>query len=384
MHSRTVIGRIGATVLLTVLALGVATPAAAQGPPLTTGAVFNDPYGSAAEQDAIKDHIISTVHATPPGETIRAALYALTDQDYTDALVDAHQRGVGVRVVLDSKYSERPASQNLIAALGRDTSQASWVTVCHQAGACIAHGGVNPINHNKFFLFTRVGTGPVANHVVLQTSANETALNTEKYFNNAYTVVGNRRLYDAYLGYFDDLAAMVGNNAYFTTGRAGPYTYYFFPQEAGDVVVDILGDVTCTGNHRVGTPDGRSIVRVAAFALHRAGVADALIALAGAGCRVELLYAESNQVEKLTDVPNLDLRRLKTDDGYLVHSKYFLIEGGHAGHREQKLTFTGSHNLDFSSLRENDEAMMRIDGDEAHDAYRANFRHMFDLAVPVT
>lgn len=82
-------------------------------------------------------------------------MYAFTDQDYTDALVGAHWRGVDVRIVLDAKYSRRSAAQDLITALGTDTSDRSWVKVCMTGGACIAHSGVNPINHNEFLLFSQ-------------------------------------------------------------------------------------------------------------------------------------------------------------------------------------------------------------------------------------
>ncbi|BCJ34999.1 hypothetical protein Athai_25020 [Actinocatenispora thailandica] len=370
--------------LAATLLVGTAAPAtgqpAATGFVPTTGAVFNDPLGTAAQQNAIKDRIIATIDATRPGATIRSSMYALTDQDYTDALVTAHDRGVTVRVVLDAKYAGSAASQNLIAALGSYPSAGSWVRVCMAGGACIAHGGVNPINHNKFFTFSSVGR---VRYVVIQASANQTALNVQKYFNNAYTVVHNRPLYDAYDRYFADLAAMVPDNDYFTTGRTGAERYWFLPEETGDVAVDILDRVRCTGNHRRGTPgDHRSIVRVSAFALHRAAVADALTGLADAGCRVEVVYTNSNQVDNLSGHPNLALRRLKDADGYLVHSKYFLIEGNYAGRPDRTLTFAGSANLDFSSLRENDETILEIDGAAAHDAYRGNFDRLWQVATP--
>ncbi|MFH9977778.1 hypothetical protein ACH4ND_00675 [Streptomyces sp. NPDC017179] len=41
-----------------------------------------------------------------------------------------------------------------------------------------------------------------------------------------------------------------------------------------------------------------------------------------------------------------------------MHSKYPLIEGTWAGHVGTKWTFTGSHNLDCSSLRDNDETLL--------------------------
>ncbi|MDT9700033.1 phospholipase D-like domain-containing protein [Streptomyces sp. P17] len=348
-------------------------PAAQEAAPLTSGAVFNNPKGSAAQQNAVKDHIITAIGRTQSGRMIRSALYALTDQDYTDALIAADRRGVAVRVVLDAKFKSSEAAQNLVSALGTDKANGSWVHVCTSGGACIATGRSSMINHNKFFLFSRVGNVGEAEDVVIQTSANQTSLNTTRYWNNAYTVVGNTPLYTAYREYFDDLAAMTKNENYFVSGKVGTEKYYFFPQQTGDVMVDILGNLSCAQG---------ATVRVAAFALHRDAVAQKLRSLADQGCSVRVVYNDSNDVGELSGHRNIALRRLSTADGYLVHSKYVLIEGNYAGHAGTKWTFTGSHNLDESSLRDNDEAMLRLEGTGPHDAYRQNFESMFAIATP--
>ncbi|NEY32007.1 hypothetical protein GTU99_07300 [Streptomyces sp. PRKS01-65] len=67
--------------------------------------------------------------------------------------------------------------------------------------------------------------------------------------------------------------------------------------------------------------------------------------------------------------------------GYLVHSKYLLVEGNYAGHPDTKWTFTGSHNLDYSSLRDNDEALLRVEGATTHDAYARNFAALLAQAA---
>lgn len=348
------------------------TVSAADAPPIVTGAVFNDPKGTVAQQNAIKDHIIEAIGNTQSGRLVRASLYALKDQDYTDALTAAHRRGVNIRVVLDASYWDTPATQSLVAELGSDRTGSSWVVRCAVGAACVAEGGENPINHNKFFTFSRVGDAGVAEDVVIQTSANQTAVNVGKYWNNAYTIVGNTDLYSAYVSYFNDLADMKKNSDYYTSGKAGDVKYYFFPQKTGDVVVDILENVSCVGG---------STVSVSAFALHRDEVAAALVSLGRQGCTVNIVYTESNDVAQLVGQENVQMRRLSTDKGYLVHSKYLLIEGTYAGHADTKWTFTGSHNLDYSSLRDNDETLLRLEGAAPYDAYLGNFTSMFQQAT---
>ncbi|MGW7366118.1 phospholipase D-like domain-containing protein [Streptomyces sp. NPDC054841] len=368
--------------------------AADTGPALTTGAVFNNPLGTPAEQDAVKNHIIKAIDDTQSGRTLRAAMYALTDTGYSDALGRAHQRGVQVRVVLDHSYSTSTAATQLTSALGTDMTQASWVHICPADRACIAdatfNAAKNHINHNKFFLFSRVGDPGVAEDVVIQTSANQTAANTSRFWNNAYTSVGNTELYTAYTGYFNDLAAENRNADYFRQGAtAGGEKYYFFPQSSGDLIVDVLNNVTCTGNTTVGSASHKTVIRVAAYAFYREEVATKLRALADQDCWVEVVYNETDELTALGNHARIKPYKLHLDNGtpasegddLFVHSKYLLVEGNYAGHPDTKWTFTGSHNLDLSSLRENDEALLRVEGAATHDAYRSNFLAMRSVAT---
>ncbi|MFI5756761.1 phosphatidylserine/phosphatidylglycerophosphate/cardiolipin synthase family protein [Streptomyces sp. NPDC051569] len=374
-------------ILFAVSALGVApVPAYAVAEPLVaTGAVFNNPRGTTAEQNAVKNHIISAVDQTQSGRLIRVALYVLDDQGYTDALKRAYARGVDVRVVLDSHSGAKSATRDLLSALGTDRSKGSWVTVCPTGSACIADvpARVNPIHHNKFFTFSRIGDAGVAEDVVIQASANQTALNINRYWNNAYTVVGNTALYTAYVDYFNDLAAMRKTNDYHVQGDAGSEKYYFFPRATGDPVLDFLNNVTCTGNTSTGSASHKTVVRVAASLFDRAPIADKLVALANAECWIEVVYADSPVQSRMTGNPRLRLYHLKDSAGYQVHSKYIAIEGNYAGHKDTKWVFTGSHNLDKSSLRDNDEAIIRLSSNAAHDAYRQNFLDMRSYSVLV-
>ncbi|MFI1100418.1 phosphatidylserine/phosphatidylglycerophosphate/cardiolipin synthase family protein [Streptomyces melanogenes] len=393
------IRRICAAALLAgslLAALLVPSPAAVADPaPMpTTGAVFNDPQGTVAEQNAIKDHIVGAIDNTQSGRTLRAAMYALTDTGYSDALIRAHDRGVQVRVVLDYAFSTSTAATQLATALGKDMTQPSWIHVCPKDRACIADTTLEPsknhINHNKFFLFSRVGDAGVAEDVVIQTSANQTPANTSRFWNNAYTSVGNTDLYTAYTAYFNDLAAEKRNADYYRQGTtSGGEKYYFFPQQTGDLMVDVLNNVSCTGNTTVGSASHKTVVRVAAYAFTRTEVANKLRQLADQDCWIEVVYNTTSQLAALGNHARIKPYQLHLDNGtpdsdaddLFVHSKYLLVEGNYAGHPDTKWTFTGSHNLDVSSLRENDEALLRVEGATTHDAYRSNFLAMRSKAT---
>ncbi|SFO84180.1 Phosphatidylserine/phosphatidylglycerophosphate/cardiolipin synthase [Amycolatopsis arida] len=363
----------GAAVVVALAAglLGVAAPATATAVTPTTGAVFNNPYGSAAEQYAIRDHVVNLVRATEPGATISTSIYNITDHErgVADALVAAARRGVRVRVVLESEKAGTGSAQAIVSGLGRDRSKPSWAVVC--ASGC--HG--TKINHNKFYLFSEVGG---KRNVVVQSSANLTISNARKYWNNAVTFVENPELYQGYLGYFGDLARDRRDDDYYRTVGAGNVKAYFFPRggsgASSDTVYNTLGNVRCTGNTQVGTSDGRTIIRIGMWYFGRDAIADRLAALGRAGCRIDIAYTEmlDGPAAELRGVPNVTLRRVDRD-GYIIHSKYMLIEGTYAEVANRKVVFTGSHNYSNAALHRNDEAMVRIYSNPIHDQYAANF-----------
>ncbi|MER7269956.1 phospholipase D-like domain-containing protein [Micromonospora carbonacea] len=61
-----------------------------------------------------------------------------------------------------------------------------------------------------------------------------------------------------------------------------------------------------------------------------------------------------------------------------------LIEGTYDGQKDTKWVVTGSHNYSNAALRENDEALLRIQSATIHDQYRSNFWNLRDAAVPVS
>ncbi|MEV4754691.1 phospholipase D-like domain-containing protein [Micromonospora sp. NPDC049559] len=356
-----------------------AVPAHAAAP--VDGAIFNNPT-VAGQRRVIVDHIISLIDGTPSGEEISVAIYVLDDPNVSAALIRAaRDRGVRVRVVTDSTGAGRAATvalANPATGLGTDTSAASWLTICATDRACVsaAPASVNPINHNKFYLFSRTNG---AAKVLVQSSANLTALNTDNYWNNAVTIVGNAPIYDAYRAYFADLAAARHDDSdYYRMTTSDPVKSYFFPRagttSATDTIVEILDNVTCPGNDPgFGTNAGYTKIRIAAFALKREPVAEKLRALAAQSCWVDIVYNEMSAGSRTALIRDRIMLYALDDATSLVHSKYMLIEGTYAGRKNTKWVFTGSHNYDDSSLRENDEALLRINSAAIHDQYRTNF-----------
>lgn len=349
--------------------------------PVATGAVFNDPAGG--DPTAIVRQICSLVRQAPSGSRIRVAHFVISGEaglDVATELAEAHERGVDVQLVLDGWQVDNPAVELLRRTLGTDESRRSWLHVCTglspegNTAACIGTKG----QHNKFYLFSQTGG---ESDVVVQSSANFTDLNSTTYWNNAVTLPGNTRLYRAYDAYFEDLAAERRTDDYArttTTGmRGGSVTAYFFPFATGDPVLDFLAGAGC---------DTRTTIRIgmSEWDTYRIGIAERLLELARRGCQVRIVHGklDAEVRDVLSGHPNIALRALD-DAGALpgrIHSKYLLLEGRHGGDRHARWVLTGSPNYNHTSLRRNDEAMIKTNIGSLYEQYEDNFATMYAAA----
>ncbi|MFG3437532.1 phospholipase D-like domain-containing protein [Nonomuraea sp. NPDC047897] len=359
-------------------AAAASTCADAPDAPMTPRAVFNDPVGG--DGAAIVRTLCGLVRQTPAGARIQVAHFVMSGADgaaFADELIKADRRGVDVRVVVDGDSRGQAVARRLADALGTDTSTRSWLHVCTGpmsggTAACIGDKG----QHNKFYLFSRTGG---TSDVIVQSSANLTDLNSTTYWNNAVVLPGNRRLYAAYDAYFADLAAERKNLDYYRvvqTGAAGgAVRASFFPKAEGDPVVDELDRVSCEGGATVR-------VGMSEWDTSRKGIAEKLRDLATRGCTVRIVYGIMD--EEVRNVfraePRIESRVLGSGGALpgRLHSKYLLIEGPANGHR----VLTGSHNYNQTSLRRNDETLLRLNSRTIYQQYVQNFERLREVAPP--
>jgi hypothetical protein len=372
-------------------------------------AIFNNPLGTTAEQQAIRTQLLRYIASSPPGSSIKVGLYHLWDQGIAQALADAHKlRGVSVQIILDeSTISARPSDPSygiLSKALGNDTTQRSFVGTCPPGKSCLGRPEFGKsINHNKFWLFSQVDG---ATDVVVQTSSNLSPSSYSGFWNDAYVLTYNTGIYQAYGKYFDALVGKNWSTWNYTSAAFSPYKAYFFPYYPGtgnstDTVWNTLDNVTCNYTASDGTAR-RTKIRVGMFKFTRQGVADKLVAMKKAGCTVEVVYTETDSSDSSADgvtpgtwetlhsaaglTPvcyNHDHDGAPATSPRVMHSKYLLIEGKYDG-RIKRVMWTGSHNYTGPALRENDEALLKIDLAAVHDAYVTHFNTVKAAAVPGT
>ncbi|MEV5888618.1 phospholipase D-like domain-containing protein [Nonomuraea fuscirosea] len=349
--------------------------------PVTTGTAFNDPV--AGTPTAVVERICSLIKQAPAGSSIEIAEFVISGDagaDYVAVLLDAHRRGVQVRMVIDGYQIDNPAAEQLIATLGTDRSAGSWVHVCgHMSpeGNTTSCQGTKGM-HNKISLFSETGG---RRDVVVQASNNLTDVNSTSYWNNLVVLPGNRKLFQGYGKYFDDLAAEVQNPDYDTTvtaaGPGGRITAQFYPVAGRDPIEQRLGQVRCAPGNGTRVEIGQS-----EWDDTRLAIVDRLAALVTAGCQVRVVHGPADEaVTAALDAAGVGRRVLdgSTPAGR-IHSKYIVVTDRAPG---RSWVMTGSHNFNATSLRRNDEAMVELSERSVVRAYAANFARVWEVgAIP--
>ncbi|MFI7425402.1 phospholipase D-like domain-containing protein [Micromonospora sp. NPDC049836] len=407
MSLRRVVSSLAAAGCLLAAGLSIGPGPATAAP--TTTAVFNNPVGTTAEKAAIQTRLVELIDGAPAGSRIRMAMYYATDATVPNALIAAKNRGVNVQVVFNDNDRTKAPYAALVTALGTSLSASSWILFCPAGRGCIGNrvlGSVDSINHNKFFLFS--STQGTANVVVQSTANLHTGRDGLGGWNAALVLVGNTGIYNAYSGYFDDLKARVVNNNYYDTGRpavtSGAAKIHFYPRQESngqpysdpgeDTIATVLDNVACFGNSVVGTQDGthRTIIRVNQTIFSRTYLASKLWALDKAGCYVEVVErydpASSSEVTAMKNLLAATtsgyggpvVRYYCAGDSVWTHSKYLQVEGNYYGGADRTITWVGSHNLSYNSLRQSDETLLQLEDTTVFNAFRTNFRTVRDTA----
>jgi hypothetical protein len=351
--------------------------------------VFNEPgfYGNTAT--TVEDKLVDLVDRAAVGSEIHISLFEMTRTPVVKALIRASQRGVDVHLVLDGSnyFDQRKKVGNGIDLLLNGSDETGRLQC--QTEPCVRFctgplhiklhgktfgGSCNGliINHNKFFLFSRLTDG--SENVVVQTSSNLEDLQLHQYQDMAI-IRGDRALYDGYLDYWQmQNRDRTHIRPHGDIKGDGPVTARFFPRIIDrDPVMKALRRVSCE-------PVG-SMIRVAEADFNRLNVAASLRDLAKQGCDVKVI----TRIDPEMFSPAVGIaKRLGPDLMILpfrgntkeyqatnsIHTKIILIDAALDGSTERRpLVITGSHNLDFFSLHTNDETLLEIEDAAVFDAY---------------
>ncbi len=342
---------------------------------MAVAAIFTEP-GPGQADTALEDLFIALLDDTPAGAEVRGAFFSFSLTSVAEAMVDAHDRGVDIQIVLGN--TNRAGSGQEFSSVGtlRD-GLGSNLTICSEDttdGACL---GTN-IQHNKFLLISEVGEG--LEHLVVQSSGNVTSFQQFQY-DNLVVVSGDEALYEGFEEYFFDLQADERDPDYHrvTTGDL-PITVYFSPYTQGDPVEEDLREISCDDG-------GELYLAMAFFTDTRSDIALALRDLDDAGCDIHVILRHSDINSPGQFVWNgvrygdINLGYFPEEEEIQLHSNYLVYRAFNEQEgREVSIVWTGSHNYTRAALLDNDEALMRIEDDELFEAFRDNWWFMRDRA----
>lgn len=342
---------------------------------LSWGPVFNDPLGSVADQRRILTHLAAVIDATPPGAVVRVAVYGFTDGAVASALHRAADRGVQIRMVLDSSRRSRPAL-GLQQRLGNNVRADSYVIFCNRSCRGTTGG-----NHTKFFLFSEAGG---AADVTLVTSANTVGETVGEQWNDLYGVAGATPVYDSFVRVFEQMKYDEPVPRPYVAAYQQSYLQGFYPapgagRTAPDPWLDYLRPVRCGGAKRAGL-GGHTRIRVAMSAMHgRRGLAGArrLVALRQQGCDVKVIFgaAPGDDVRRVLSAGRVPWRGARHRQVH-THQKLLIVNGAIGSDPWATRVFTGSHNW-TDQAADRDEVVLGIKDARTAQLYTQNWNYVW-------
>jgi phosphatidylserine/phosphatidylglycerophosphate/cardiolipin synthase-like enzyme len=306
---------------------------------------FTAPTGSRDAKtyvNGIENQLASAIQKLQPGNTLDIAAFEFNLPVLTAAVLDAHQRGVIVRMVVDT--------QN---ALEDDDSTLPQLV---KAGIPVVDDKRSAFMHNKFMILNgaTVWTG----------SWNYTINDTYRNNNNAIAL-RSRRLVERYQAEFNQMfnqklfgpkKAPSQSNTFTQDGV--PIQVYFAPEDK--VLPAIIQTIT----------GAKKSIRFMTFSFTDYDVAKAILdrSAANKSIRVQGIFETTGSETAASELRTLMCAGLDArQDGnpFVLHHKVFIVD--------DSIVITGSFNISTNATESNDENLVIIPDPDLAAQYRAEF-----------
>ncbi len=283
--------------------------------------------------------------------TIDLAGYEFNLPTVTRAVLDAHTRGVRVRIVTD----DEDGLEDDNTTLGQLVN----------AGIPVVVDGRSALMHNKFTIIdsTLVWTG----------SWNYTVNDTYRNNNNAL-VLRSRSAVNVYQAEFDEMfvGGQFGPRSPVGTGNVFnqdgiPIEIYFAPE--GEVVEAIIREIN----------GARQSIRFMAFSYTVDDMANAMINRASAGVNLRGIFervGSETQYAELTPMFCAGLQVRQDGNTFILHHKVIVID--------RTTVLTGSFNFSANAIDSNDENLVIIRDPDLAAQYLAEFDRRWSEAITPT
>lgn len=349
-----------ATVAPPTAVAGLATPFDPSGLQMTQGftaqkgfwqVFFTAPTGSrdrATYTGGIDVHLARAIARTQ--RTLDIAAFEFNNAPLTAAVLDAHRRGVTVRMVTD----------NVHGVNDDDTTIGQFI----QAGIPVVDDNRSALMHNKFMILdgTQVWTG----------SWNFTVNDTYRNNNNALAL-RSRRLVDMYQAEFNQMFEGRRFGTRKTPGMGGSFIQdgvrvqvYFSPRDL--VLQNLIGTLNAAQKN----------IRFMNFSFTDFDTAKAIMDRAAAGVAVQGIWETTGSETQASELRTLFCAGLDVrQDGnpFVLHHKVFIVD--------DRTVISGSFNISSNATNSNDENLIILDDPDLAAHYIAEFeRRWAEARVP--
>lgn len=281
--------------------------------------------------------------------TLDIAAFELNNEVITEAIVNAHNRGVTVRVVTDDEHG-----------LNDDDST---IVELELAGIPIVDDSRTALMHNKFMIMDGI--------TVWLGSMNYTMNGVYRNNNNALAL-RSRRAVDTYQAEFNEM---------FERGEFGPRSdpsnVGNFLQDGVPIQIQFASENEVIDVLLAELENAQSSIRFMTFSFTRDDMGNALLNRASAGINIQGVFERTGSETEYSEMPRLFCAGLDVrQDGNngILHHKVFIID--------EATVITGSFNFSNNAVDSNDENVLIIRDVDIAALYIDEFLRVQSIATP--
>ncbi len=298
----------------------------------------------------LADAVTADFHAAR--SSIDVAAFDFDLSSLADALLQAHQRGVAVRLIVDS--------ENL-----QDTNVAKETGRLQDVGIPITFQRTEPFMHNKFLVIDQAVTWTGSWNVTFN-GAYRNNNNVQRFVSSEMSADYTAEFGQMFGGRFGKDKARLTRYPHVQVGTAA-VEVYFSPEDG--VAQHVLERLT----------QAQQSIRFMSFSFTSDPIADAMIAKRAAGLRVQGVFESQNANGTGSEFKRLRSGKISVlTDGncYVMHHKVIIID--------DRTVITGSYNFTNSAERYNDENLVIIDDPAVAQQYIEEFNRVYAHAQSPT
>lgn len=281
--------------------------------------------------------------------TLDIAAFEMSNEVISEAIIDAHERGVVVRIVTDDEHGIEDDDSTLIEM--------------ELAGIPIVNDERSALMHNKFMLMDGI--------TVWLGSMNYTPNGVYRNNNNAISL-RSRRAVEVYQAEFIEMFERHEFGIRSDDSNTGNFTQDGVPIQImyaseNNVIDTLLAEI---GN-------AQSTIRFMTFSFTRDDLGEAVIAQAEAGVDVQGVFERIGSETQYAEMPRmlcagLDVRQ--DGNNGILHHKVFIID--------ETTVITGSFNYSNNAVQSNDENVLIIRDADIAALYMDEFLRVQSIASP--